>query len=61
MVYILEGDQVKLVPVSLGRTSGTLVEIVGEISAGDSVVIRGNERLVPGMKVREEEKLASGN
>jgi RND family efflux transporter MFP subunit len=61
MVYILEGDQVKLVPVSLGRTSGNLVEVDGEIAPDDMVVVRGNERLAPGMKVRVDEKLAGGS
>jgi multidrug efflux pump subunit AcrA (membrane-fusion protein) len=46
------------VPVVLGSAVGSLVEITGEVQAGDRVVVLGNERLrpfAPVMVVREQE------
>lgn len=42
---------VRPVRVSLGATVGGSVEIIGSIDPGSLVVIRGNERLRPGMNV----------
>ncbi|GHE89745.1 efflux RND transporter periplasmic adaptor subunit [Thalassotalea profundi] len=39
------------VQVSLGLSEGELIEIMGEIKAGDKLVIRGAERLQPGQSV----------
>lgn len=41
------------VPVQLGISNGDpeLVEVIGQIKAGDRVVVRGNERLRPGQNV----------
>jgi RND family efflux transporter MFP subunit len=52
VVYVVDGDSVRVVPVRVGRASGDRVEIDGELKAGDPVVVRGNERLYPGQKVR---------
>ncbi len=54
VVYKVEGDAAILVPVQSGRASGTLVEVSGEgLQEGDRVVVRGNERLMPGQKIVE--------
>ncbi len=57
-VYVVEPDKedpnfssVRLAPVEIGGASGELIEIHGEIKAGDQVVVLGNERLFPGQKV----------
>lgn len=39
------------IKVSIGIASGDLIEVQGNIQAGDRVVIRGGERLRPGQKV----------
>jgi RND family efflux transporter MFP subunit len=53
-VYKVEGDAATLVPVKSGRASGTLVEIRSDgLKEGDRVVVRGNERLMPGQKIVE--------
>lgn len=58
VVYVVNGDDtVRAVGVRTRRADGTRVEISGDVKAGDLVVIKGNERLAPGQKVRTE----SGN
>jgi len=52
VVYVVEDDKVRAVTVRTGRASGTSVEVFGKLRAGDSVVVRGNERLTPGQAVR---------
>jgi len=55
VVYIVDssGDQatVNPVPVRLGVAQGRLIQVTGELKAGQSVVVRGNERLRPGQPV----------
>ncbi|TDI44760.1 MAG: efflux RND transporter periplasmic adaptor subunit [Acidobacteria bacterium] len=56
VVYKVEGDIATPVPVESGRAAGTLVEVRGEgLQEGDQVVVRGNERLMPGQKVVEND------
>lgn len=57
-VYVVEPDKdepgassVRMAPVQLGGASGNLIEVKGELKAGDQVVVLGNERLFPGQKV----------
>lgn len=51
-VFVIDGDnQARQVPVTVGVGQGEDVEVSGELSAGDRVVIRGNERLQPGQAV----------
>jgi RND family efflux transporter MFP subunit len=59
MVYIVELDskdprlgQARPVPVTLGVPEGELVEVIGELKAGQHVVVEGNERLHAPWKVR---------
>ena len=42
---------VRPVPVRLGVAVGKDIQIIGEIQAGQQVVVEGNERLRPGMEV----------
>ncbi len=51
-VFVINGDNTaRRVEVTTGIGSGELIEIQGEINAGDQVVVRGNERLQPGQPV----------
>ena len=54
IVYVFdeEGASVRPVPVTLGVAIDDGVEATGDLKAGMKVVIRGNERLRPGMRVR---------
>jgi RND family efflux transporter MFP subunit len=44
-------NQAQQVSVTTGIGSGELIEVRGAVSAGDRVVVRGNERLQPGQTV----------
>jgi hypothetical protein len=51
-VFIVDdGNMAQRVDVRTGVGSGEVIEVFGEISEGDKVVIRGNERLQPGQPV----------
>jgi len=51
-IFVIDAQkQAKQVSVSTGLGSGDWVEVRGAVSAGDLVVIRGNERLQPGQAV----------
>jgi len=52
VVYIVEDDVARIVTVKSGRATGDRVEVVGDLVPGQSVVVRGNERLAPGQQVR---------
>jgi len=52
VVFIVEDDTAQVVTVKSGRTAGDRVEVVGDLRPGQAVVVRGNERLAPGQKVR---------
>jgi multidrug efflux pump subunit AcrA (membrane-fusion protein) len=54
MVWVVEGGVVRAVPVRTGRPAGSRVEVTGDLQAGQTVVVRGNERLTPGQAVRVE-------
>ena len=58
VVYVVGTDKadskkqvVRPVPVRLGVASGSLIQVTGEIAAGQKVVVQGNERLRPGQAV----------
>lgn len=52
-VFVVNSDEVRLVPVGTGTEAGALVEVRGAgLAAGQLVVTLGNEFLQPGMKVR---------
>ena len=46
---------VRGVPVRLGVMDEDLIEVSGQLNAGDQIVIRGNERLQNGQKVKVTE------
>ena len=51
-VFVINGeDQAEQVKVTVGAGRGDFVEITGDLSPGDRVVIRGNERLQAGQSV----------
>jgi RND family efflux transporter MFP subunit len=51
-VFVVDGNnQARQVRVSTGVGSGDQIEVLGAVSAGDKVIIRGNERLQPGQSV----------
>jgi multidrug efflux pump subunit AcrA (membrane-fusion protein) len=52
-VYDPSTSQVHPVPVRLGVAVGEGIEVDGDVPAGAQVVVRGNERLRQGMKVRQ--------
>ena len=54
VVRIGADDTAQRVPVRTGTAQGELVEVIGEIAAGDRLVVRGGERLAPGQRVRIE-------
>ncbi len=51
-LFVIDANnQARQVSVTTGIGSGELIEIRGAVSAGDRVVVRGNERLRPGQAV----------
>lgn len=55
-VFIVDDSgQARQVSVTTGIGAGELIEIRGPVSAGDTVVVRGNERLRPGQPVNVRE------
>lgn len=55
IVYIVDDGTAQPRPVILGEAVGARFEILDGLSEGDLVVVRGNERLRPGIEVRVEE------
>ena len=51
---------VNKVPVTIGDASGSMIEVSGELAAGDEIVISGVPQLQPGMKVRRWQGKDSG-
>ena len=51
-VFVVSAENLaKQVDVALGAAEGDLIEIIGDVKAGDKVVIRGGERLRDGQNV----------
>lgn len=51
-VFVIDGENhAQRVVVTTGVGAGDDIEVIGEISAGDRVVVRGNERLQAGQSV----------
>lgn len=55
LVYLVEGDTAVMRRIALGEPTGSRYEVLDGLAEGDSVVVRGNERLRPGDKVRVDE------
>lgn len=51
LVYVVREGVAQPLPVQLGNTSDSMIEVKGSIKAGMQVVTRGNERLRPGQAV----------
>ena len=51
-VIRVRGGKTEWVDVKTGLTSGTLVEVFGDLKAGDDVAVRGTDELRPGTDVR---------
>jgi len=45
-------DMAEKINVTTGIASGSLIEVRGDVKAGDRIVIRGGERLRPGAPVQ---------
>lgn len=54
LVFVISGGVAEPRPIRLGESVGSRMEVLGGLKAGDQVVVRGNERLQPGAKVRVE-------
>lgn len=52
VVYVVSDDAAQLRPVVLGESTGGRIEVLDGLKKDEQVVIRGNERLQPGVKVR---------
>jgi len=55
-VFVIDSkNQARKVSVKTGTGAGGEIEVLGELAAGDRVVVRGNERLQPGQTVAIQE------
>ena len=54
VVYVFKEGTAELRPVELGISLGNRFEVRRGLSDGELVVIRGNERLLPGQEIRAE-------
>ena len=59
VVRVADDDTAQRVPVRTGTAQGQMVEVIGDVHAGDRLVVRGGERIAPGQKVKIEPGLAS--
>jgi RND family efflux transporter MFP subunit len=51
-VFIVDGDKkAKQIMVTTGIDAGDQIEVAGDLNDGDTVIVRGNERLRPGQAV----------
>jgi len=54
LVFVVQGEAANIRPVRLGEAVRGRFEVLEGLQPGDLVVVRGNERLRPGQKVRIE-------
>ncbi len=52
IVFVVNGNAAEIRPVKLGEAVSGRFEVLDGLKPGDLVVVRGNERLLPGQKVR---------
>ena len=52
LLYVVREGVAQPLPVQLGDTSDSMIEVTGPVKAGMQVVTRGNERLRPGQPVQ---------
>ncbi len=60
IVFVVVGGKAEPRPVRLGEAAGIRMEVLSGLTPGDLVVVRGNERLLPGQPVRYEGMPAPG-
>lgn len=51
VIYKINNNHAELIPVKTGIANTTHIQVIGDVSENDKVVIRGNERLRPGQAV----------
>jgi RND family efflux transporter MFP subunit len=54
MVFVVTDGKAMLRPITLGAEVGSRIEVLNGLKDGETVVVRGNERLTPGAPVRVE-------
>ena len=54
VVRVTPDDSTERVTVRTRGAQGELVEVIGDVHAGDHLVVRGGERLAPGQRVKIE-------
>ena len=54
IVYVLDGDAAQVRTIQLGEAVGGRFVVRSGLAPGDLVVVRGNERLLPGQRVQVE-------
>jgi RND family efflux transporter MFP subunit len=52
VVRVSDDDTAQRVTVRTGTAQGELIEVIGDIAAGDRLVVRGGERVAPGQKLK---------
>lgn len=52
LVYVVAHNAAQPRQIEIGEAVGSRIEVRGGLSEGETVVIRGNERLLPGARVR---------
>ncbi|MHC4133569.1 MAG: efflux RND transporter periplasmic adaptor subunit [Planctomycetota bacterium] len=57
VVFVVRDGAARPVPVTTGIAVDSLIQVEGEVAAGDLVVVRGNERLRPNQPVRVVETI----
>lgn len=55
MAVVVTDDTAEIRPVRLGASVGSRFEVLDALKPGDVVVVRGNERLRPGQKIRSRQ------
>jgi len=63
-IFRINGEnQAEQIPVEIGIGAEGLIQVIGNVQAGDNIVIRGAERLNPGQAVKinsNNQELISG-
>ena len=60
-VYVIKADSTtELRPVTLGQRQGDRVVVEKGLAAGERIVLKGHQRIMPGAPVREETPKAPG-
>jgi RND family efflux transporter MFP subunit len=52
IVYVVKDDVAEARPIEIGESLGGRIEVLSGLKDGEPVVVRGNERLRPGAKIR---------